>query len=45
MTYNIIPLHIHTLKTPSLIIEDIFDLGFFDILIFNVLELLFNFQT
>ena len=37
MTYNIMPLYIHTLKTRGLAIEDILELGFFDVLTFSVL--------
>lgn len=38
MTYNIMPLHIHQLKTNGFTIVDIFQLGMFNDIVFNILN-------
>jgi len=38
MTYVVTPLKFYTLKTPGLINDDIIDLGFFDVLVQNLID-------
>ena len=38
LVYTVVPLKFHSLKTPGLILEDIMDMGFFDLMIDELIK-------